>query len=570
MSKTDPFITDLLGKMSTEQKIGALLTLGFAGTMLRPHIYEYITKYHCGGLRLSPNTRTFGSYVDPKTGRNILDFTEAKGYKRGLEPPRLTADEYRSLLDELQDVARNRPLGLPLHFSFDQEGGTSADARFNGWRYFPKPMGLRAAGDSRLALEVARAVARQSRAVGFTWIHSPVLDINTDPANPEINTRAYSDRPEEVAEYAAQSCLGFKEGGLIATGKHFPGRGASKVDPHFEVPVIEVDKETLLRRELLPYRLLMEKNLLPSIMVCHSIFPALDPDRVATVSKKIVTGLLRDELGFDGVVVTDSMTMGGVAIKYGVAEACAMALAAGADLVLMKAENKLVGETFEAIRRSLAEGRISPRELDGKVERVLTLKRRYGLFNRDPWPETPEEVGRDESLTRLAETVAGRSVLIARDSRSVLPLSPEEKVLVIEQINKTPNDGQWHPGVLFKHCLRWNGNVSYLETAFTYDADDLARISAAVKDFETVVITNFHARDALANNGFLAELLKEGGRKYAIVTNTPYPELSIPPGADPLIITFATTPANMKVVADVLFGRAKAEGQWPIAYRLPD
>ncbi|NLG84467.1 MAG: hypothetical protein GX493_07675, partial [Firmicutes bacterium] len=435
---------------------------------------------------------------------------------------------------------------------------------------FPKPMGLRATGDRRLAYAVGLAVARQSRAVGFNWIHSPVLAINVNPANPEICTRAYSDRVEEVITYAEQTCRGLKEGGLIATGKHFPGRGDSACDAHYELPVITVDRETMLARELLPYRVLIEKGLLPAIMIAHSIYPAFDEEHVATVSKRILTGLLREELGFEGVITTDSMTMGAIANKYGVANACAMALEAGADLVLMKAENRLVEETFTTIRRFVAEGRIGEEELDAKVYRVLNLKYQYGLFH--PWSfpsEKPEEVIADEGILTLSRTVARRSVLIARDRRGSLPLKRDQRLLLIEQATKTPNDLYWHPGTLYKYCLSYNRNVAYLETAHVHDEDDRRRIAEALPEFDTVVVTNFYRRDLLCNNETVRWLAQDPARRVIVVTNTPY-ELSIPVEADTVIVTFATSPRNLEVVAGVLFGQIVPEGEGPVAYRLPD
>ena len=356
MKSKNTFVCGLIRRMTLDQKIGALLTLGFAGTVARPHIYEFIEKYHCGGLRLSCDMRAFGSYVDPKSNKTVVSVERSTGVKYKSAAPVPTASQYKAVLDDLQAAARRRPLGLPLHFSYDQEGGSSADFCFGGVNIFPKPMGLTATGDPHLAYEVAQAVARQSRAVGFNWVHSPVLDVCSEPKNPEIYTRSYSDDAEVVAQYAAESCRGFRDGRMIATGKHFPGRGHSDVDAHFQVPVIDVDRQTLLERELLPYKELIRLGLLPSVMIAHSIFPAIDPDNIATVSRKVITGLLREELGFEGVITTDSMTMGAIATRYGVANACALALEAGADLVLMKAENELVGQTVEAIRSFVEQG----------------------------------------------------------------------------------------------------------------------------------------------------------------------------------------------------------------------
>jgi len=565
------YVQNLISKMTLDQKVGALMTLGFAGTFVRPHIYEDIIKYNCGGLRLTPHARLFGSYVDPKNGKSVVDVVDAKGYKKGVHSPYSTAADYKKILDELQAVAMSRPLGIPLHFSYDQEGGTSADFNFGGVNIFPKPMGIRATGDSRLAYEVAKAVSRQSRAVGFNWVHSPVLDINVNPENPEIYTRAYSDRVEDVIEYSVQSCLGFKEAGLIATAKHFPGRGDSALDAHFEMPVINVDKETMLKRELLPYKVLIEKGLLPSIMIAHSIFPAIDDKDVATVSKKVLTGLLREELGFEGVITTDSMTMGGIAVRYGVANACAMSLEAGADLVLMKAENKLVGETIDTIKSFVESGRISVEELDKKVYRVLSLKYEYGLFNRGTnWDENPEDVIKDKEIIGLSKLVARKSVLVAKDKKKVLPLSKDEKVLVIEQINKTPNDMSWHPGILFKNCMKYNKDVAYLETAYTYDQEDKTNIINAIKNFDTIVITNFYIRGSLSNNEFINEILQDKSKKVVVVTNTPYQPLSIPKDSDCVVITFATSPHSMEATAGVLFGEISPEGEWPVEYKLKD
>lgn len=569
MKRNHTTIHGIIEKMSLDQKIGALLTLGFCGTTPRQHIYDAITKYHCGGLRLTPSARLFGSYVDPKTGKNVVNVVDTKGYKPNVAPPAATPSEYRAILAELQEIAQRRPLGLPLHFSFDQEGGTSADYRFGGVNIFPKPMGIRATGDPKLAYETARAVSQQSLAVGFNWMHSPVLDVNNEPENPEIYTRAYSDDAEEVAEYAEQSCRGFKDAGMIATGKHFPGRGASAQDAHFSIPVIDADFDTLWNRELLPYRRLIEKGLLPSIMIAHSIFPALDPDNVATVSPKILQGLLREKLGFDGVITTDSMTMGGIALRYGVANACALALEAGADLVLMKAENSLVGETVEAIRRFVETGRISMEALDEKVYRVLNLKYEYGMFHAKvkqyDAPETYIHNARIQALSRL---VAKKSVLNVRDKDGWCPLNKQEHILVVEQMTQSPNNIHWHPGMLFQECFKGGANVDYLETDFDYTPEDKDALEANLSAYDTVIITSYYIRGRNGNAAYLEELLRRhADKKFILVTNTPYP-LSIPKNARNVLLTLATSPDNIKCTAKVLYGDMQPEGQYPVHYRM--
>lgn len=569
MERKNGYVNHLISQMSLDEKIGAVLTLGFAGAVPRRHIYEFIEKYHCGGLRLSCDMRTFGSYVDPHSSKTVVSVEGDSGCKYKAEAPICTASEYKEVLDGLQAAARNRRLSIPLHFSYDQEGGSSADFCFGGVNLFPKPMGIRATGDPAMAYEVARAVAKQSKAVGFNWVHSPVLDVNSDPRNPEIYTRAYSDNAKDVAEYAMESCRGFADEGMIATGKHFPGRGHSDIDAHFQVPVIDVDYDTMMSRELLPYKKLIEKGLLPSIMIAHSIFPAIDPENIATVSKKVVTGLLRETLGFDGVITTDSMTMGAIATRYGVAHACAMALEAGADLVLMKAENQLVEETVAEIRCFVAEGIIPEEELDHKVYRVLDLKYRYGFFyDRENHRTAPETVIQDASVKELARTVARRSVLVARQEEEALPLRKEEKILVVEQKVKNYNTMQWHSGILFESCIPYGEHVSYLETDYTYDEEDMERILKGVSGFDTIVFTSYFIRGKLSNRQWLEQFLENTDKKVIIVSNTPYEELTIPRNGKNVVITFATSPENIKVTAGALFGKIVPEGVWPLERRL--
>lgn len=559
------YLEEIICKMSLEQKIGALLTLGFAGTVPKAHIYEFIEKYHCGGLRLSCDMRTFGSYVNPKNSKTVVSVEANTGIRFKSEAPLCTASQYKEILDDLQKTARKRPLSIPLHFSFDQEGGTSADFSFGGVNLFPKPMGIRATNDPKNAYDVALAVSRQSKAVGFNWVHSPVLDINSDPRNPEIYTRAYSDRIEDVVTYSLESCRGFKDGKMIATGKHFPGRGHSDVDAHFQVPVIDVDYETMVQRELMPYKKLIEADLLPSIMIAHSIFPALDSENIATVSRKILTDLLRDKLGFKGVITTDSMTMGAIATRYGVPNACALSLEAGADLVLMKAENDLVGQTVHAIREFVESGRITIEQLDEKVYRVLNLKYEYGLFyDEDNHDVVPEAIIEDPAIKSLARKIARESVLIAKDEDKLLPLPKQEKILIIEQKVKNYNDMNWHSGILFEASLKYNSQLIYQETGYTYDEIDMQNIRNRMEEADTIVVTSYFIRGKLCNKDFIENEIIASGKKVIVVTNTPYKEISIPQNAGTVIVTFATSPENIKVTAATLFGEIYPMGVWPI------
>jgi beta-N-acetylhexosaminidase len=561
-----PNIPNIIKDLSIEEKVGALLTLAFNGTQVTPNIIEYITRYQCGGLRLTPNIREFGDYVDPETGEVVVNIRNEQYYfKRGVAPAEVTAEEYKAILDELQEVARARRSGLPLHFSCDQEGdGTEANCVFKHVRIFPKLMGLRAADDKRLAYRAALATARQLRSIGFNYVHSPVLDISINPANPEVYTRAFSDDPDVVTEWAVETCRGLRDGGVIATGKHFPGRGDSDVDAHFRIPEITADLETLWKRDLLPYRELIKQGLLPSIMLAHSLFPAIDPDLLATVSRPVITGLLREKLGFNGVITTDSMTMGGLALRHGVPKACAMSLAAGADLVLMKAQNHYVEECYREILDWVESGKIPESELDAKVERVLRLKAEYGLFDTDSVTEEPREVYGDPEVIQLAEEIAVKSLASLKMEDGALPLPADKPILVVEPLYTLTNNVYSHPGMLFRSCLEHNPQCVYLEVSLKADKEDQERLKELTRKYDTIVFVCNYARGAGSNRSHLEELLKLPGKSVITVTNTPY-GLSIPAEARNVLLSIGYTRECMQAAANYLFGKGEAKGVLPVS-----
>lgn len=562
MERKNAFITSIIKKMSFEEKIGGLLTLGFSGTLPRKHIYDFVTKYHCGGLRLSPTTRSFGNYIDPESGKVTVK-VDNKHFLKAEQQPLMELDQYKDVLEELQTLAMARPSGVPLHFSFDQEGGTSADFNFGGVELFPKPMGIAATGNKDNAYLVSEAIAKQSLSVGFNYVHSPVLDINTNPNNPEIYTRAYSDDVSTVIAYAREACKGFKEANMIATGKHFPGRGDSDVDAHYHLPVIDVDKETLYKRELLPYKVLIEEDLLPSIMIAHSIYPALDPENVATVSYKIVTGILREELGFKGVITTDSMTMGALAMRYGVANACAMSLVAGCDLILMKAENGLVEETIQKIKQFVQEDKLTLEDIEEKLYRILKLKYDYKMFSGLSC-EKPETVIRSGKYSHLAKDIARRSIQDYGVEKIKAPLDRQKKTLIIEQMNKgVPNNGYWYYGYFYHQSLKCGLNADFYEIDYVIDQEDMEKILEMCHQYERIIITNFYVRSKKANNPLINQLEKAYQGELITIVNTPY-SFTKSEKNQYSVLTYATTPRNLDAVCDYLYKGINPLGESPL------
>ena len=222
-------IDQLINSMTLEQKIGQMLALGFSGTYPHPDIVRMIEQYHVAGFRVTPAGRKFVRYLKPGSpgeARVVRALEpDEREYGANIAAPNVPPVEYARVLNTLRQRALDTGAHIPLYFALDFEGSQSIDYYAPGMSGFPHPMGLAQSGDPTLARRVARAIGAQLNAVGINWIHSPYLDVNTDPRNPKINTRSYSPDPQIVAEYATQALLGFNDANLIATGKHFPGRG---------------------------------------------------------------------------------------------------------------------------------------------------------------------------------------------------------------------------------------------------------------------------------------------------------------------------------------------------------
>ncbi|HEX9117570.1 MAG TPA: glycoside hydrolase family 3 N-terminal domain-containing protein, partial [Anaerolineae bacterium] len=463
----------LLARMTLEEKIGQMLAFGFSGSYPHPDILRMIERYHVAGFRVTPAGRKFVRYLKPGSPGEARVVRppepDEREYGASLPAPALPPAGYAAVLNTLRQRSLETGAGIPLYFALDLEGNLSLDYYAPGMAGFPHPMGLAQSGDPDLCRRVARSIGRQMAAVGINWIHSPTLDVNTDPHNPEINTRSYGPDPGIVAEYATQTLRGFDEAGILATGKHFPGRGHSALDAHFDVPVIGESRARLDAIHLAPYRALIRAGL-PAIMLAHSIFPALDPSRnLATLSRSIITGLLREELGFDGVVMTDSFTMGGLANQFEIPDAAIAAIAAGVDLILLKDENALRGEVYAALLAAVRERRLSEDRVERAVRRVLAAKERIGLLAGSQGLVDIDRVEArlfDPEHAAVAAEAAAAATVVLRQQEGLLPLPPGARVLVVEEasvLHRRLNDRIAYPGALHHALLAAGVDATYTD-----------------------------------------------------------------------------------------------------------
>ncbi len=571
-------VNDALERMTLDEKIGQCLTQSWRGSLITPSVLDNIDKLHCGGLRIEPYTTESAQRLSYGRKIDTRNWTEPEGYFKPAETyfplkypgMNISAAEYTQRLNRLKDVAMNRPSGVPLHICTDFEGDFSHDFPFAGIRLFPGNMGLRAAGEPDLARDVALAIGRQLAAIGIDMLHSPVCDVNVNPANPEINIRAFSDDADVFRRYVVPFMQGLEQGGVIATAKHFAGRGDSSLDAHHDLPVLHADRARMNQVELAPYRALIASGL-RAVMMAHNAYPALDPSALpASLSPAIIRDVLRKELGFQGVVTTDAMGMGAIVARWGVPMASAMAIKAGCNLVLLKFDDELRSQTFFEIKRWIDDGRLTREELDESLRYLLRMKAEQGLFDtggkKDP--DQAQAVLREPGIAELSRDVAARATMVLRDREHVLPLSPDKKVLVIEQMiipEFVPNNAHHHPFQFNEAMLRHSRNIVNATTSFRATEEEQALIVSLLAQVDAVAMTNYYWRVIKENNTPLVETLVKSGIPLAVVTNNPYPMGAVP-SAGAVVCTFGVGPESLKAAAAVLYGKQTAPGRWPLEH----
>ena len=321
--------------------------------------------------------------------------------------------------------------GLPLLMSADLETGVGFRARggyflpnaidLGGATQFPWQMALGAVRDTTLAYEMAKATAREARALGIHVAFGPVLDVNNNPANPVIGARSYSEDPLLTARLGAAFVRGLQDNGMMATGKHFPGHGDTETNSHLALAMVSAPRSRLDSVELVPFREAVRAGV-GAIMTFHGFLPALDSSGApATLSPKVMTDLLRRDMKFDGLLFTDAMDMAGVTDRYGPVEAAKLAIAAGNDVLLMPAD---IAGAIDAVVAGLAEGRYTEERLNASVRRILLLKDRLGLRRERMVPlERVRAVVGDSAHVALAQTIADRAVVLGRDSAGIVPVA---------------------------------------------------------------------------------------------------------------------------------------------------
>jgi beta-N-acetylhexosaminidase len=365
--------------------------------------------------------------------RNIRDF-HVGGYHAFAGDPAAVA----VLLNRMQKSAK-----LPLLITADLEGGPGF--QFRGATRLPRAMVLGAAGDEQLAYEAGKITALEGRAMGIGVNFYPVVDVNNNPRNPIINIRSFGEDGALVSRMAQAYIRGAQENGQIATAKHFPGHGNTSQDSHLELAIIDVSRERLNQVELPPFRAAVDAGV-GAVMTAHIALPQIEPDKAmpATLSKMMNTDILRGELGFQGLLFTDAMTMRGVAAHFSPEEATLRALVAGADIILHPPS---VEKSFNALKAAVENGQVPLARIEASVRRILQAKARLGLDkNRFVDLDRLSEVVGSPAHLQMARTMAERGVTLVRDERRVLPLKPDAAQTVL-CVNILDSRSGWRDGL---------------------------------------------------------------------------------------------------------------------------
>ncbi|MEO6443996.1 MAG: glycoside hydrolase family 3 N-terminal domain-containing protein [Gemmatimonadaceae bacterium] len=469
---------------------------------------------------------------------------------------------------------------LPLLVSADLETGAGFRARggyftpnaidLGGATNFPLQMALGAARDTALAYQMGRITAEESRALGIHVAFGPVLDVNNNPANPVIGARSFSEDPQLAARLGVSMTRGIQDHGMLATGKHFPGHGDTETNSHLALASVNASRARLDTMELVPFQAAIDAGI-GAIMTFHGLLPALDSSGVpATLSPAVMTTLLRHEMHFDGLLVSDAMWMAGVVDRFGATESVKRAVAAGNDVLLMPVD---AGDAIDAVVAGLGEGRYDMARLDTSVRRLLALKHRLNLAsNRMVDIQQVRRVVGSDANNAVADRIAERAFVLAKDSLGLVPLKARgngSRVLSISYARRADLGA----GVAFNSQLR--GAVATLRTSFI-ESDgqsvDYAAVLREAASADVVVVgsyENITSETATAGAprdfvNFIDTLRSRGVRVVLVSFGSPY-LLQQVPSVGTYAIAWGGSNASQRAAARALLGKQAITATLPIS-----
>ncbi|WDV51887.1 glycoside hydrolase family 3 protein [Streptomyces coeruleorubidus] len=473
------------------------------------------------------------------------------------------------LSNGIQRASLDLPRGLPVLISTDQEHGIVARVGRPA-TLFPGAMAVGAGGSRSDARTLGRIAGRELRAMGIRQDYSPVADVNVNPANPVIGVRSFGADPKAVAALVAAEVAGYQGAGVAATAKHFPGHGDTNVDSHTGFPTITHSRELWEKLDAPPFRAAIAAGI-DSIMTAHLMVPALDDSGdPATLSRPILTGILRERLGYDGVVVTDSLGMEGVRTKYGDDRVPVLALKAGVDQLLNPPDLDLA---WHAVLAAVRSGELTEARLDESILRILRLKTKLGLF-RAPYVShdgVDRTVGTRAHLA-AADRIAERTTTLLVNEGRLLPLSRRRypEVLVVGADPASPSGTTGPPtGVLAAALTELGFTATALPTGTAPSAAVIARAVAAARDADAVVAATYNVTAGSSQKTLVEQLVATGRPVVAVAIRNPYDVAQLP-SVPACLAAYSWTDVELRAAARVIAGRVDPRGKLPVAVRRAD
>lgn len=537
-----------LASLSQREKIGQMVMVWVLGDYTNTRdstfaeVSRWITADGIGGVSMS-----LGTPIEVAAKINAL--------QKLAKVPLLTSADLEPALGRLEG-------GLFSHYLLEAGSAT----------VFPTAMSIAATGRDEDAWDVGNIIGREARAVGIRINFAPTVDVNNNPANPVINTRSFGEDPARVARLSALFVRGSQAAGTFATAKHFPGHGDTDIDSHVGLPVVTADWSRMRATELVPFRSAIEAGA-GLVMSAHIALPALEGDSTtpATLVPRIMTGVLRDTLGFRGVTITDAMTMDGVGKGYGVAESSVLAVKAGADILLKPSDPT---QAIDAVLAAVERGEITRARIDSSVRRVLGLKARSGVaFQRFVSLDTLRDVVGHPTHRARAEDIARRAITLLRDRGNVLPVQGKRTV-VVQYVPET----ELRAGRVFAATLRRaDSSTRVLRISPGTAQSQLDALAPAISSAERVVIAAYvrriegEGRPAMPTHiaQWMATLAaadsaRPAARVALVAFGNPY-LIGQVPAIGTYLVTFGVGDALERAAANAVLGRGRITGITPVS-----
>lgn len=521
-----------LALMTLDEKIGQLFQIRIDGPTLDESERQIIQSKHIGGV------------VYFQYNGNLNDPVQAA-----------------TLSNDLQECAIGPDgRGIPLLLSLDQEGGRVT--RITGGAEFPGNMALGASRSAQMSFLTGSVFGAEIKAIGANMDLAPVLDVNNNPLNPVIGVRSFGEQAQLVSDLGIAYMEGLHSQGVLATGKHFPGHGDTAVDSHTGLPIVTYDFETLDTIHGKPFRDLVNRGL-DAIMTAHIVVTCLDPNHPATLSPQVIEGYLRTNIGFDGVVMTDSMGMAGITSNYTVEQAAVMAVQAGVDMLSLPPD---LDAAFNAIKSAVLNGQIPLSRIDQAVTRILRLKYRSGVFD-NPYVDASmadDIVGNPDH--RNAELIAARAgVTLVQNLDGYLPLnlSPSQKILLVTvQSSETTTDAATRFAAIMSQK---HSNIQSIPISANPTSSERNNVKNAAVSANVVIVGTSRAQ--LSSNSGQATLVNQlvsMGKPVVVVgLREPY-ELASFPGVKAYVAAYNYRNCGFQAAADVIFGDVNPSGVLPV------